>query len=163
MVEHADFVARKLLALMREPHILEGHEINVSCSIGLVVFPDDANDQSILLRAADDAAYHAKQFRNTWRRYSADMQRTNPTALLAFNAVRHSIDERHLDVVYQPQFQAGTRSVDGVEALVRWRSDRGLMSPGDLIALAEDAGLIAEISDYVLRAAMRQVREWERE
>jgi EAL domain-containing protein (putative c-di-GMP-specific phosphodiesterase class I) len=161
--EHGELVAEKLLSLMREPHVLEGHEINVSCSIGVAVFPDDGGDQSILLRAADDAASHAKQFRNTWRRYSSDMQRNNPTALLAFNAIRRAIDEQDLEVVYQPQICAATRDIDGVEALVRWRSpDGSMMPPADLIALAEDAGLIHGITDLVLRTAMRQLREWER-
>jgi EAL domain-containing protein (putative c-di-GMP-specific phosphodiesterase class I) len=157
----AEFVAGKLIQSLREPHVLEQHEVNVSCSIGLAVFPEDATGCDDLLRAADDAVYHAKQFRNTWRRYSADMRRTGPDARLAFSAVRRVLEDRRLEVFYQPQVQAGTRVVSGVEALVRWRdAEGGLLPTAELIRLAEDAGLISEITDHVLGTAMNQVLAW---
>jgi diguanylate cyclase (GGDEF)-like protein len=158
--EHGELVAAKLLHLLRQTHLIEAHEINVSASIGIAVFPNDADTAVALVRAADDAVYHAKQFRNTYQRYSVDMRRA-PEALLAFSSVRRALDLGHLEVHYQPQVAAGTRALHGVEALVRWRDPiQGLKSTAELIRAAEDAGLIAAVTDFVLGAAMRQVLEW---
>ncbi len=160
---NAELVARKLLHVLREPHVLEHHEVNVSCSLGVAIFPDDAQHQPGLMRAADDAAFHAKQFRNTSQRYAPEMQRTQPDAPLAFSSVRRAIDARELHVVYQPQLRAGDRTLVGIEALVRW-SDRegGLRATTDLIRLAEDAGMIGAVTDFVLGVAIPQVLEWQR-
>jgi diguanylate cyclase (GGDEF)-like protein len=82
----AELVAGKLIQTLREPHALEEHEVTVSCSIGLSVYPDDAKRRDELLRAADDAVYHAKQLRNTWRRYAPDLRRAGADARLAFSS-----------------------------------------------------------------------------
>ena len=159
----AERVADKLVHALQEPHLLEQHEVNVSCSIGVAVFPVDALRHDELLRAADDAVYHAKQFRNTWQRYSSDMRRTGPDTRLAFSAVRRVLEEGRLEVYYQPQIRMRDRAVSGFEALVRWRDDDGMLLPtAELIRLAEDAGLIAEITDHVLGAAMQQMLEWQK-
>jgi EAL domain-containing protein (putative c-di-GMP-specific phosphodiesterase class I) len=156
-------VAAKMLDGLREPHHLDGHEVNVSCSIGIAVYPQDGRSEAALLRAADAAAYHAKQFRNTWQRYSVDMQRTQPEALLAFGSLRRAIETGQLEVHYQPQLHARTRALHGFEALVRWREPvEGLKSTTQLIQAAEDAGMIAAVTDFVLGASMRQMLQWDR-
>jgi diguanylate cyclase (GGDEF)-like protein len=162
--DHSELVARKLLQVLNEPYVLGEEQLNVTCTIGIAVYPQDGANPTSLLRAADDAASYAKQFRNTSLRYSAEMQRTQPDALLAFSAVRRAIENDHLEVHYQPQIRAGSRTLHGVEALVRWRDpERGLMPTRELIRLAEDAGLIGAVTDHVLRSSMRQVLEWERQ
>ncbi|MGE0705525.1 MAG: putative bifunctional diguanylate cyclase/phosphodiesterase [Vicinamibacterales bacterium] len=160
----AEHVTRELLAGFREPHVLEGREINVSCSIGLALFPLDAMNATSLLRAADQASYHAKQFRNTWQRFSDDSDVLTSEPPLAFACVQRAITERQIEVVYQPQIWAGSRTLHGVEALVRWRDPvRGLMNTSEFVRLAEDAGLIGAVTEYVIDSAMQQVLRWERE
>jgi diguanylate cyclase (GGDEF)-like protein len=162
-VGDGDVVARKCLGALREPHVLDGHTVTVSCSIGIAVFPADAPTQAALVRAADVAAYHAKQFRNTYQRYTADLQHPMPGAFPAFASVRRAIDEGHLSLAYQPQVLATSHQLSGVEALVRWRDpERGLLPTVELIRLAEDSGLIGTVTDYVLREAMSQMLAWER-
>ena len=161
---NAERVAGKLLQALREPYLIESREVNVSCSIGIALYPDDAASQAVLIRAADDAASHAKHFRNTWQRYSTELQRSGDDAVFGFSAVRHAIEGGYLDVHYQPVLEAGSLRVHGVEALVRWRDPQGALLPTtDLIRLAEDAGLIAAITDHVLGVALPQVLAWERE
>jgi EAL domain-containing protein (putative c-di-GMP-specific phosphodiesterase class I) len=161
--ENGDLVADKVLQAMREPHNLEGHEINVSCSIGVAICPPDGATDTMLMRAADDALYQAKQCRNTYRRYSSDMQRTLPDPFLAFSAVRRAIESRELDVHFQPQVAARTREIHGCEALVRWRdAAHSSRSASQLIQAAEDAGLIASITDFVLGESMQRMLAWRR-
>jgi diguanylate cyclase (GGDEF)-like protein len=161
--ENGHLVADKLQRILREPHRLDGHEINVSCSIGIAIFPHDGAGDTALMRAADDALYQAKQFRNTCQRYSADMQRTLPDPLLTFSAVRRAIELRQLGVHYQPLVCARTRALHGFEALVRWHDPiQGPRSAAQLIQAAEDAGLIASITDYVVGEAMPRMLAWQR-
>jgi diguanylate cyclase (GGDEF)-like protein len=158
-----DVVARKLLGALRDPHVLEGHTVSVSCSIGFAIYPVDASTQHGLVRAADAAAYHAKQFRNTYQRYTADIQHPAPGAFPAFASVRRALDEGHLSIAYQPQILTKSGQLSGVEALIRWRDpERGLLPATELIQLAEDSGLIGAVTDYVLREAMSQMLAWER-
>jgi diguanylate cyclase (GGDEF)-like protein len=161
--QDAEHVAAKLLTALRDPHTLEGLDVNVSCSIGIAVFPDDATTQDSLMRAADAAAYHAKQFRNTCQRYSTEVQQSTRGGLPAFAWVRRAIDERHLAVFYQPQVHVHTGTLAGIEALVRWQDpERGLLPTIELVRLAEEAGLITSVTDVVLGTAMRQMLEWHR-
>jgi diguanylate cyclase (GGDEF)-like protein len=162
--DDGEIVARKILDALRDPHSLENHHVNVSCSIGIAAFPQDASNQEALMRAADAAAYHAKQFRNTYQRYSAEIQHSQIRPVPGFASVRRAIDGGHLDVAYQPQVLAGSGSLCGIEALVRWRDpELGQLPTTELIRLAEDAGLIAAVTDYVLGAAMTQMLIWERQ
>jgi diguanylate cyclase (GGDEF)-like protein len=159
--ENAEVVASKLLESMREAHQLDEQQIDVTCSIGFAVFPDDGRAAAALMAAADDAMYHAKQFRNTIQRYSADMQRADPVAILAFSEIRAAIAGRHLEVHYQPLVTTGTRDVCGFAALVRWRDPcRGLRSTLELIRSAEDAGVIGAVTDYVAGEGMRRMLGW---
>jgi diguanylate cyclase (GGDEF)-like protein len=158
-----DVVARKFLAALRDPHVLDGHTVTVSCSIGIAIFPTDAPTQETLMRAADAAAYHAKQFRNTYQRYTPEIQHPAPGAFPAFASVRRAIDEGHLSIAYQPQILTASRELCGIEALVRWCDPvRGLLPTIELIRLAEDSGLIGAVTEYVLRESMTQMLAWER-
>jgi diguanylate cyclase (GGDEF)-like protein len=161
--DHAPgLVAAKIQAAMSAPFVLEEQEVHVSCSIGLAVHPDDAGGRQALLRAADAAVYHAKQLRNTWQRYSSEMARPMLQGVWTFSALKRAIDSGELEVFYQPQVALDTNRIVGLEALVRWRHPtQGLLPATDLIALAEDTGLIVLLGEEVLRAAMRQMRIWD--
>jgi diguanylate cyclase (GGDEF)-like protein len=160
--EHAELVALKLLDAVRQPFVLDGHEVHISCSIGAVAYPDHSDSQHMLLRMADDALCAAKRFRNTMRRYTEDMARPSATAPLVFSTVRRAIDFGELEVYYQPQADLQTGKLSGLEALVRWNdASRGFVSTNELIQLAEDAGLISEITHFVCGTAMKQFRAWQ--
>jgi diguanylate cyclase (GGDEF)-like protein len=160
--EHAELVARKLLDIVRQPFLLDGHEVHISCSIGAVAYPDHSDSQPVLLRMADDALYAAKRVRDTMRRYTEDMARPSATTPMVFSTIRRAIDLGELEVHYQPQADLRTGALLGLEALVRWNDPaRGYVPTNDLIQLAEDAGLISEITHFVCGTAMKQFRAWQ--
>ena len=160
--ERAELVAQKLLDVVRQPFILDGHAVHISCSIGAVVYPDHSDNQHTLLRMADDALSAAKRLRNTMRRYTDDMARPSATTPLVFSTVRRAIDLEELEVYYQPQADLRTGALSGLEALVRWNDpSRGYVSTNELIQLAEDAGVISEITNFVCGTAMKQFRSWQ--
>jgi EAL domain-containing protein (putative c-di-GMP-specific phosphodiesterase class I) len=139
----------------------EGVELNVSCSVGVALYPDDATVETALLSAADAALYQAKRFRNSWHRYTTDSERPDVIVPFAFSAVRRALDDKQIDVHYQPLIETSTCAVHGVEALVRWRDVEGRMvPPAELIRLSEDAGLIAALTERVLAIATEQVASW---
>ena len=147
---------------MSGPFVLEDQEVHVSCSIGVAVHPDDAGGRQALLRAADAAVYHAKQMRNTWQRYSSDMARPFLQGVWTFSALKRAIDGGELVVFYQPQIALDTNQVVGPgSAGALAPSDAGMLPAADLIALAEDTGLIVSLGEEVLRAAMQQMRAWD--
>jgi diguanylate cyclase (GGDEF)-like protein len=159
--EHAELLANKLLDMVRQPFILDGHEVQISCSVGAVAYPDHTDDQNALLRMADDALAAAKRTRNTMRRYTDDMARPPATTPLVFSAVRRAIDLGELEVFYQPQADLRSGALHGLEALVRWNDPiRGPVPTNELIQLAEDAGLISEITHHVCGTAMKQFGAW---
>jgi diguanylate cyclase (GGDEF)-like protein len=159
--EQAELVAKKLLDIVRVPFSLDGHEVHLSCSIGAVLFPDHSDNHDVLLRMADDALYTAKRLRNSMRRYSADMARPAATSPLVFTALRRAIDLGELEVHYQPQAHLRSGALYGLEALVRWNDPtRGFVPTNELIQLAEDAGLISEITEFVCGTAMKQFGAW---
>jgi diguanylate cyclase (GGDEF)-like protein len=157
----ADVVATSVVTTCSTPLHIENQEIVISCSVGVAMFPDDAQSGVTLAQAADAAVYHAKHVRNTYQRYTPEMTRTPDWHFLTFSALRQAIDLTQLTLHYQPKFELATGRVCGVEALVRWEHPQhGMVEPGDLVRLAEDSGLIVAVSEYVLRTAMRDVLEW---
>ncbi len=159
----AERVAEKVLNALRAPYVAHDADFNVSCSIGVAVYPADAANEAGLQRAADLAVYEAKQFRNTVQRFTSDIQHTHPTTLLAYTSVRRALDDRRITVHYQPQVDVRSRRIIGVEALVRWHDPaRGDVPAMDLIRLAEDSGLITGVTERVLAAALPQLLEWKR-
>jgi diguanylate cyclase (GGDEF)-like protein len=159
--EHAELVAQKLANLVRQPYALDGHEVNISCSVGVAVYPEHTENQPTLVRMADDALYCAKRTRNIVQPYSAAMARPVSSGPLLFNSVRKAIDLGQLEVYYQPQAVLRGGALCGLEALVRWRQPGGdLVSTHELIQIAEEAGLISEITDFVCGTSMSQLRDW---
>lgn len=155
-------VIHKLFESLKAPVQLQGQEIYVTASMGISLFPTDAQDPATLLRNADTAMYQAKEEgRNTYRFYTEEMMATTFEQMLLENALRGALDRQEFHLVYQPQVDLTSRQLVGLEVLLRWQHpELGLVSPVQFIPLAEQTGLIRDIGLWVLRSACRQGREW---
>ncbi|MCX8086168.1 MAG: EAL domain-containing protein [Rhodocyclaceae bacterium] len=160
--QDATQVARKLLAALGQPYRLAGHDLTVTGSIGIALFPEDGDSASELLRNAETAMYHAKEEgRNTLRFYAADMNFASLGELLLETHLRNALDRGELLMFYQPKVDARTGELVGAEALMRWQHpEHGMIPPGRFIPLAEECGLIAPMGEWALKAVCRQLRAW---
>ena len=157
-------VAEKVMHVMSAPLNLDSDMLlQVSASMGLSFFPDDANDTETLLRHADEAMYSAKhQGRNTFRIYEMSPQYAQQHGTVLRSRLRHAEGNGELRVVYQPQVNTASEDIVGMEALVRWEHpELGMISPAVFIPLAEETGLIVSIGEWVMRTACLQAQEWE--
>ena len=158
-------VAEKIVQVMDAPLHLDGGEaLRVTTSIGVSFFPDDAGDADTLLRHADEAMYAAKRLgRNNFQIYELSPDQVQQQDVALVSRLRHAERNGELRVFYQPQVDAGTEDIVGMEALVRWEHpELGGISPGVFIPLAEESGLIVSIGEWVLRTACTQAQLWER-
>ncbi len=154
-------VAERVRETLREPFRLDGAEFYASASIGISLFPRDAQDPQALLRNADTAMYEAKRTRpGSFVVYAHDG--SDPRAHLSFTTrLRRAVEERHWVLHYQPIVDLADGSVRSVEALIRWQEPNGgLVPPGEFIPVAEELGLIEAIGDWVLGEAIRQHLAW---
>jgi diguanylate cyclase (GGDEF)-like protein/PAS domain S-box-containing protein len=158
-------VAGKVLAAAQEPFQAYGHELTVTPSVGIAIYPRDGEDLDTLSRAADAAMYRAKEEgRNTWRFYTAELQAQSDRSLLLSNALRRALAREQLSLVYQPQMDLTSGRITGVEALLRWQHpELGAVSPVEFIPIAESSGLILPIGNWVLEQAAQQIAAWDRE
>lgn len=156
------FVANKLLAHLSRPMEISGHEISITASIGISVYPHDGEDTDELLKNADVAMYKAKEVgKNNCQFYAKGMSATAVNFLLLENDLRRGIEQDQLVLHYQPQVNLQTGELTGVEALVRWQHpERGVVSPAHFIPLAEETGLIVPLGEWVLKAACLQQKAW---
>jgi diguanylate cyclase (GGDEF)-like protein/PAS domain S-box-containing protein len=156
-------VARRLLEVAAETFILEGHEVFVTASIGISIFPDDGRDAATLIKNADTAMYHAKELgRNNFQFYTQAMNATAFERLVLENQLRKALEREELLVHYQPQVDVRQQRIIGLEALVRWHSpELGMVSPGTFIPFAEETGQVTSIDEWVLTTACLQLREWQ--
>ena len=156
-------VARKILNTLSKPIFIEEYELYATSSIGISLFPDDTEEVDGLMRCAETAMYRAKEAgKNNYQYYTADMNTRAFEFLLLESGLRKAIENNELVVFYQPLIDLSTNKVSGMEALLRWQHpERGMVSPGDFIPLAEETGLIEPIGDWVLRAACQQNKKWQ--
>jgi diguanylate cyclase (GGDEF)-like protein/PAS domain S-box-containing protein len=159
----AGVVARKILDSFAQPFELEEHEVRVSTSVGIALYPQDAREIDELVKDADEAMYQAKELgRGTSRFFSGETQKKAQQRLALEAELRRAIERNELVLHYQPRIDLRTGAIVGVEALVRWMHPReGMIPPGRFIPIAEQSRLIARIDDWVLRAACRQQRAWQ--
>jgi diguanylate cyclase (GGDEF)-like protein/PAS domain S-box-containing protein len=161
--EDAIQVASKIIKALARPFEIGGHTLNTSCSIGISIFPDDAEDDRTLMKNADTAMYHAKEKgRNNYQFFSPEM---NVRAVERHNletALRLALERQEFSLHFQPQVDIRTSKVVGVEALLRWHHpERGLLSPATFMAVAEESGLIEPIGQWVLRSACQRAKAWQ--
>lgn len=158
----ASVLAEKLIQALGEPFQLQSYELLVGASIGISIYPQDAQSAESLLRNADAAMYRAKDNgRNTHRFYSKDMTTTALERVVLEAQLRHAIEQEQLQLHYQPEVDLVTGELVGLEALVRWKHPgKGFIEPSRFILLAEETGLIVPLGEWVLRAACTQGKKW---
>ena len=161
--QDAAVTAQKLLNTIADPHLIDQHQLFVTTSLGLAVFPQDGEDAGTLIKNADTAMYQAKQKgRNGYSFFKAEMNvRAQERQFISEN-LRYAVDRRELALLYQPKIDIARREIVGAEALLRWTSkERGAVPPAIFIPVAEDCGMIRQISAWVLREACAQARAWQ--
>lgn len=159
--EAAGFVAERMLKAMATPMMIDGHELVITPSIGIAIGPRDGIEVEQLLKAADTAMYNAKkQGKNNYLFYTHDMSSSNVERLKLETELRKAIEREELILHYQPQIDIATGSVTGVEALIRWQHPEfGLVPPSRFIPLAEEMGLIVDVSEWALEEACRCAKQ----
>ncbi|MDH3655720.1 MAG: EAL domain-containing protein [Myxococcales bacterium] len=155
-------VIQRIVESLREVTTVDGHEVNTSTSIGIAMYPENGNNLSELLRAADLAMYQAKSSGRACYQFFADAMQEEAQSRRALEwALRHAVEANEFQLVYQPQVCLRTGGVIGVEALIRWmHPTRGLLTPYHFIGALEEFGLINEVGEWVLQTACEQMRRW---
>ena len=155
----ASAVASKIIKSLQYPITIEGHELNISGSIGITIAPDDSMDANELMRFADMAMYRAKSSgRNNSQFYTDDMNLANEARNSLENALRIAVETKSFVVYFQPQVDLNEHRISGFEALMRWQQAEGDILPDRFIAVAEETGLIIEIGEIVLRKTCEQMQ-----
>lgn len=157
--------AERIMNAMTSEFVIQGHSLNVSCSLGISIFPDDGRDEDILVKHADAAMYCAKENgRNNFQFFTHNMNANIVQRLTLENSMRLALQKKEFFLMYQPQLDITTGEISGVEALIRWEHPKlGLVAPNEFIPIAENSGLIIPIGEWVLHTACAQARKWQEE
>jgi len=160
--EDAALTARRMLQAVAEPHTIDQHDLHVTTSIGLSVFPEDGLNAETLIKNADTAMYQAKENgRQSYQFFKPAMNVRAVERQSIEESLRRALERGEFTLYYQPKIALRTGEVTGAEALIRWlHPTRGPVSPGEFIPVAEDCGLILPIGRWVLREACKQARAW---
>ena len=160
--EDVQVVADKFLECLQEAFILDGHEVNISASIGIAIYPVDGETIDDLLRHADIAMYQVKaEGKNGYRFYHPKMLDASYQKITLQQSLRRALEQGELEMYYQPQIDVRTGDIVGAEGLMRWNHpERGLLTAGDFLPFAEENGLMIPISDWMLDALCRDMLHW---
>ena len=160
--QDAEGCAAKILSALSVPVRIDEHDLYITASIGIATYPDDGNDAETLLKHADFAMYHAKANGfNTFQFFEPGMNARAAERHLLENGLRHAIEREQFVLHYQSKINLATGAIVGVEALVRWcHPERGLILPGQFLAIAEESGLIVPIGRWVMTECCNRARAW---
>ncbi|MEJ1962289.1 MAG: diguanylate cyclase [Gammaproteobacteria bacterium] len=160
--EDAAAIASRMLRAVAHAHLIDNHDLHVTTSIGVSVYPDDGLDAESLIKNADTAMYQAKENgRQCFQFFKPAMNARAVERQSIEESMRRALERHEFTLQYQPKIDLATRAIVGAEALIRWtHPTRGPVSPGQFIPIAEDCGLILPIGNWVLRQACHQARAW---
>src|SRR6202140_2721048 len=160
--EDAAVMAGRILRDVAKPHLVDQHELHVTTSIGVSVFPDDGSDAETLIKNADTAMYQAKENgRQSFQFFKPAMNARAVERQSIEESLRRALEREEFTLHYQPKISIKTGAITGAEALIRWtHPTRGSISPAQFIPIAEDCGLIVPIGRWVLRHAAQQAQAW---
>ena len=162
-VENMAKIAGKVLTSIKEPLKLDGHELHITTSIGIAVYPDDGSDAETLLKNADAAMYHAKeQGRDNYQFYTPSLHARASRQMELEGSIYGALEREEFELNYQPVVDINTGRIVGMESLLRWHHpEQGLVSPDEFIPVAENTGLITQIGEWVLHTACAQNKAWQ--
>jgi diguanylate cyclase (GGDEF)-like protein/PAS domain S-box-containing protein len=160
--EDAALSANKIITALGMPHHVKDHDLHITVSMGIGVYPDDGTDAETLVKNADIAMLNAKDNgRNNYQFFKPDMNEHALERQSLESGLRHALDRREFELYFQPKMDFETEAITGAEALIRWRqSGQGIVLPEKFIPIAEECGYIVPIGRWVLREACRQTRSW---
>lgn len=155
-------IATKLIAVISKSSIIEQHELTITPSIGIAIYPDDGKNFETLQKNADTAMYKVKdESRNGFHFFTQEMQLNLARNLQLENALRHALKRNELQMYYQPQISILNGKIIGAEALLRWNHpELGMISPAEFIPIAESSGQIIEIGEWILKTSIAQTKKW---
>jgi diguanylate cyclase (GGDEF)-like protein len=154
-------LAQAVAHALEEPYVIDGHEITVSVSIGISVYPDDAATVDALVRYGKTALQTGRSISDVYHFYDESMHQREVRRLRVAALLRRAIEREELELHYQPRVRPDSGKIVAVEALARWTHDElGSISPGEFVPIAEDVGLIQSLGDWCLRAAVRDLLMW---
>jgi diguanylate cyclase (GGDEF)-like protein len=161
-LEDAAISSRRILKAVAEAHSIDHHDLHITASIGVSIYPDDGHDAEALIKNADTAMYQAKENgRGSYQFFKPAMNVRAVERQSVEESLRRAMTRHEFRLQYQPKVDLGTGEITGAEALLRWiHPIRGLVSPASFIPIAEDCGLILPIGAWVLREACAQARRW---
>jgi len=162
--ESAAIIARRLIQAVPATYDCDGHDVSVTTSIGISIFPQDGESADALLKNADSAMYQAKDSgRNNYQFYEKSLNLAVIERFSIEKDMRKALDKGEFLLYYQPQVHLATRKIVGAEALIRWlHPEKGMIVPDDFIQIAEESDLIIDINKWVLQTACRQGSEWKK-
>lgn len=160
--DDVESIAEKIINVLKQPFMVDGHELYVSTSIGISLYPQDGANMDTLIKNADIAMYHVKgQGKNGYQFYSNDMNKPYFKNLSMETGIRKALENDEFHLVYQPQINLKTGDIVGVEALLRWQHpEHGNISPSEFIPFAEESGLIVKIGNWVIDTALTELKGW---
>jgi diguanylate cyclase (GGDEF)-like protein/PAS domain S-box-containing protein len=158
----AALIAGKALEAIRRPFFIDQHELHVTASIGISLYPTDGRDAEALMRAADTAMYYAKERgRDNYQFFTSRLNEAAQRRLTIANRLHQALQRGEFALHYQPHIDIRTGRIFSAEALIRWHQPQmGIVSPGEFVRIAEETGLIVPLGEWVLRTACEQLKNW---